>query len=377
MSAAPTASPENTFLAQGKKREQPLGRLAWANNSGSPLTLDVRNVGYLDRLALVTIMTGTYTTAGPTAVDGMGQYSGPISRIAVRSNSTGVLYDVTGFAMAIISAITNDYNNGSATFAPAPSTFTAAPALAAFTDKWAYEIPIGIYLANYEAPLGLYQTAIQGQETQIEIRWSSIAINTAAIGTGVYVGNSANLTVGPTAYTDIQQIYYEPIDRKWANALPNQSFVHTWTDTYYPITADGDNEFRLPAANMYLRLILILVTGATAATLALDSNTPTRFRVTYGANITPFDWTNDQLRYRMSKQYPNITFPAGVFIVDLLSETHTERDWLNSAASTELRLIITTASGSYAGGAYLRVVKEQLVPYIVPTPGSVGVQGVN
>jgi hypothetical protein len=377
MSAAPAMTPENTFLAQGKLREQPLGRITWANNGGSPLTLDVRNVGYLHRLVLVQTLTGTYTTAGPTSADGMGQYAGPIGRVAVRSNSTGVLFDVTGFLAAIISAISNDYDNGNGTMNPSPGTFTASPGTSAFSNKWAYEIPIGIYLANYESPLGLYQTAIQGQETQIEIRWNSVAINTAAIGTGVYVGNSANLTTGPTAYADIQQVYYEPIDRKWAGALPNQSFVHTWTDTYYPLTADGDNEFRLPAANLYIRLVLVIVTGASAAALALDSTTVTRFRVVYGANVTPYDWTNDQLRYRMTKQYPGITFPAGTFVIDLLTETHTERDWLNSAASTELRLILTTSGGSYAGGAYLRVGKEQLVPYIVPTPGSVGVQGVN
>lgn len=376
MSAA-VASPENTFLSQAKKREQPLGRITWANNGGSPVTLDVRNVGYLERLPIIVTTTGTYATAGPTGVDQMNQYVGPIGRIAVRSNSTGVLFDTTGFAAAIISAISNEYDNSNGLFNPAPYSFTAAPGTAAFTDKWAFDIPLAIYLANYEAPLGLYQTAIQGQETTIEIRWSNIATATQAIGSSLYVGNNANLTTGPAAYADIEQVYYEPISAKWNGALPNQSFVHTWTDTQYPLTADGDNELRLPAANLYMRLILIVVTGGTLATLALDSNVITRFRLTYGANQTPMDWTNDQLRYRMAKQYSSLVFPPGVFVIDLLSETHTERDFLNSAASTELRLVLTTAAGSYGGGAYVRVVKEQLVPYILPTPGSVGVQGVN
>lgn len=370
------AAPSNSFLGQAKLREQPLGRIVWADNGASPVTLDARNVGYLHRIICNVNESATYATAGPTSADGMNQYCGPVGRIAVRANSVGTLFDVTGFAAAIISAITNDYENGNALLNPAPYTFTAAPGTAATANKWVYEIPISCYLANYEAPLGLFQTAIQGQETVVEFRWTKIALATASIGNGLYVGNDVNLTV-PAGYVDLQQAYFEPIDRQFAGALPNQSFVHQWTDTVYPVTADGDFDFRLPAANLYMRLILIYVQGATAATLALNSTVITRFRCTYGANVTPLDWTNDQLRYRMTKEYPGIVFPAGVFLIDLLTETHTERDWINSAASTELRLTLSFSGGSYAGGAYLRVVKEQLVPYIVPTPGSVGVQGVN
>src|SRR4051794_32562695 len=190
--SAQAAAPSNTFLGQAKLREQPLGRITWADNGASPVTLDVRNVGYLHRIVCNVNESATYTSAGPTSADGMNQYAGPVSRVAVRANSVGTLFDTTGFAAAIISAITNDYENGNAILNPSPYTFTAAPGTAATANKWVWEIPISIYLANYEAPIGLFQTAIQGQETVVEFRWTKIALATANIGNGLYVGNDTN-----------------------------------------------------------------------------------------------------------------------------------------------------------------------------------------
>lgn len=375
MSAA-VAAPDNTFMGQAKYRTQPLGRIPWADNGGSPVTLDLRNVGYLHRLRVNVNISGQYATAGPTGQDGMNQYVGPVGRIAVRSNSVGVLFDTTGFAAAIISAITAQYDRGNAVLNPTPYTFTASPGTAAFANKWVFEIPISLYLANYEAPLGLFQTAVQGQETLCEIRWTKIALDSATIGSTVYSGNTVN--AGSLAgYASLQQVYFEPINQQYQGALPNGAYVHQWNDTQYPVTADGDTDLKLPSTNYIMRIILIYVQGATAPTLALNTAAVTRIRIQYGANVNPIDYDIDQIRYDMARNYPGIIFPNGVFIIDLLSETSTERDWLNSAAATELRVTFSTSGGSYAGGAYVRMVREMLIPYILPTPGSVGVQGVN
>ena len=192
-------------------------------------------------------------------------------------------------------------------------------------------------------------------------------------GTGVYRGNEANLT-GELGNLAINQKYFDPIP--YSEAQPYGGFVHQWRTFRQSVSADGDAEIELPPQNYYLRIIIGIVTGATAGALTFDAVAPTRFRLLYGSNITPYDFTYNQLRAMMSAQYGSgVTFPAGVVVFDWLEQTHTERDILNANAVTELRIIVTMNSGSYAGGAYFLVAVEQLIPVSVPGAGSAGVQG--
>lgn len=367
MATAPT-----TWIAQARKRNQRLGSIPYDTGLNVPRRLDLRNSGYLHALRLTTTATFIYATAGPTGVDALGQYGGPYNRITVMANSIGLLFDTTPASAAVISAIDNQYNSGSALFQPAPTSFTAAPGTTSTTDTFVYDLPISVTLANKPWPLGFFQTALNSQETSIEVRFNPVTGTTGSPGSGLYTGNTANNTQSAnTGSTDIQQIYFDPIADP--NAQPSLAWIHTWREWQYPLTADGDNEFRLPPSNYYCRLVYTVVTGGSGA-LALDSTHVTRLRLMYGANLAPYDEPYSAVIYRMSRNY-GFTLPGGFLVHDFLHESHTERDIINAAATTDLRFVVTTSGATYSGGAYVRCAAEQLIPLVVPSAGSPAVQG--
>jgi hypothetical protein len=362
-----------TWLGLAKRRDQTLGRIAYDNGQNVPRRLELRNSGYLEQLRLWVETTSTYTTAGPTGVDAMGQFAGPVNRFTVVANSVGLIYDCSGFMTAIISGINAQYNYGTGSVTPTPPyAFNASPGTSATTNRWAYEIPVALNLANKPWPIGLFQTAINSQEVSLEVRWNPIAGTAGNPGSCVYTGNAGNLSAAnQSGFVEVQQVYFDPIADP--EAQPNLAFVHTWREFQVPISADGDLEIRLPPSNLYLRVILALVTGASGA-LALDNTSLTRLRLMYGSNLAPYDESIHALRLRMTRHY-GFSLPNGVYIYDFLEETHTERDIINSAGTTDLRVVLTTQGATYTGGAHVRVAVEQLVPLAAPVPGTAGPQG--
>lgn len=367
-----------TWLGQAKRRDQRLGAVAYDGGQAVPRRIDLRNAGYLERLRLAVSTTSTYTTAGPTGVDSFGQYAGPIGRITVIANSVGQLYDCSGFMTAIISTVDNQYNFGAAALRPTPpAAFAAAPGVAATTNKWFYDVPIALNFANKPWPIGLFQTAINAQEISFEVRFNPIAGTTGNPGSAVYTGNPGNLAAGnQSGSVDIQQVYYDPIADPASQ--PSLAFIHQWREFQFPLTADGDTEIRLPPGNLYTRVIYAVVTGAAGA-LDLNDTVVTRLRLMYGANLAPYDETIDAVKSRMARHYSvggaGNGLPGGVYVHDFLEESHTERDVINSAATTDLRAVLTTAGGTYTGGGRVHVAVEQLIPLAPVQPGSAGVQG--
>jgi hypothetical protein len=258
----------------------------------------------------------------------------------------------------MISAIDRTYNyNTPLALLPDPGSFTASPGTSAFSNKWAYDIPIALYLANKEWPLGLYQAAVQNVDVALSVRFNPLA---GAPGSCVYTGNSGNLTGQGSGSVVIHQEYFDPVPTP--EAEPPLVFLHRWRSSRVPLTADTDLEIPLPSQNMYLRMIYAVVTGGVGA-LGLNATVPTRFRLMFGGNQTPYDETVDQMKSRMYRYYGN-TLPAGVFVTDLLEETHTERDWIDSRNITDLRAVITTSGGTYSGGAYVEYAVEELIPLV-------------
>jgi hypothetical protein len=362
-----------TFLRAAKRRNHRLGNIAYASDP-APRIVNLRNAGYLESLGLAVKSSGTYATAGPTGVDDYGKFGGPIDRITLLANSVGVLYDVNGYFAAVISALHSNYKYATpfSLTKGIPDSFTATPATAAFANVWTYEIPIAIDFANLPYPVGLYQLALNAQEVQLQLRHTAIGVATASIGSGVYVGNPANLG-SSVAFTEVHQRFFDPIPQ--LEAQPPLSVAHTWRQFRYFLTGDGDNEIMLPTGGWYTRIIYQVVMGATTATLAPNRTAVTRLRMTYGSNVTPYDETRDEAEARQYRSY-GAALPTGMYIHDWLEDTHTERDLINSRAVTDLRAIISTSGGSYAGGAFVDVVVEQLLPIDVNSLPVVGAQGV-
>lgn len=371
-----------------KYRQQHLGRIPYDGGLNQPQLINLRNAGYLERIQLYHQLSGQYSSAGPSAVDPFGTYCGAINRITLRVNSIGELFDVSGFGASIVSFLENQYRYGSGSLTPTPPyAFTTSPSTNAFVDGWALTVPVAGYFANLPYPLGLIQAALNSMLVTLECRFNPVAVanqsgNSLPVpGSGVYGGNAGNLLPAATitgSYVDVRQDYFDPIADP--NAQPPLGMIHRWREVQYPISADGDTEIRLNPSNVYTRAVVYYVQGA-ANTLALNGwvspaspGAITRFQLKYGGNFAPFDYTAAEIMALQSARYA-ATIPAGVYILDQLEDTHTERDGIDSAATTDLRLVITTSGGSYAGGAYLRVITEEYIRLDSLPGGAALVQG--
>lgn len=332
--------------------------------------VDLFNSGYLQRLYINHQLTGTYATAGPTAADFWGAFGGALARVIVEVNSVVKFLDVSGEGLAVISMIDNQYRYG---FGVLTGTnvvnFTAAPGTSAFTDNFNYSIPIGIDFSNFPWPIGLYQTALNSVECRIGLIHRTVPGAVAGNpGSGVYSGNTANLAA-PAGSTDIIQEYFDPILDPAAQ--PALAFFHQWVEWFQPLTTDGEIAIILPPPNWYTRVILWFITGATNSVTG-DATHVTRIKLVYGPNLTPFNFPTWFLNYQSQVRY-GVVLPNGCYVLDLLEDTHMDRDMLNSGATTNMRILATLSGATYGSGAGVKIIAEQLIP--VRSGQGVGVQG--
>lgn len=380
-----------TFIGQARKRDQILGSIANDAGTLTPRRLDLRNAGYLDRLRLLQAYDFAFGVANPTGADAFAQAGGQLARITVQSNSVGLLYDCSGEIAKVISAIDDAQRMGSANLEPLPNKFTAAPALAATTNIWAAELPIATYFNNKPWPIGLYQMALNALEVSLEVRFRPLRATAATPGSGLYVPAGGTTTVQDVrGDLQVQQRYYDPIAD--AASQPTLAFIHQWREFQLPLTGDQDNDFRLPPSNLYMRMIYWPVFAG-----ALTGTPVTKVQLRYGANFAPFEeyaaqqFANGltqqnrlgQVAARMGRTYDNMFGTAGagpydgVIVHDFFTDNDNEQDFINSAATTELRATLTTSGGTYTNPSYVKVATEQLIPLVVPTPGTGNVQGVS
>lgn len=364
-----------SWLGQARKRNQRIGSIANDQGDLVPRRLDLRNAGYLERLKLYQRYTWQMGTAAASSADFFAEYGGMLQRITLISNSVGMLYDVSGEMAKLISALDMGYEQGAAVVNPSPNSFTTAAAAgtAAAANVWALDVPVAINLANKPWPVGLYQTALNSLEIALEVRQRPLRATVGTPGSGLYVPAGTTVTTTDLAGDiEIQQVYFDPIADQASQ--PSLGFIHQWREFQVPLTADGDLEIRLAPSNLYMRALYWALTG-TAGTDLTGSTAVTALKLVYGANFAPFDETDDQASARMRRNYGNAAWPVGFYAHDFVKDSHTERDFINSAATTDLRAIMTTSGGTYVG-SYVKVAVEQLIPLIVPAAGAGNVQGV-
>ena len=381
-----------SWIGAARKRNQILGSIINDQGARVPRRLDLRNSGYLDRLFLTHYYDFQLATANPTAADAFAQAGGQIDRLTLQSNSVGLLYDCSGEMTKIISAIDDAQRIGSANLDPAPNKFTAAPALARTTNVWAAQIPIAVYFNNKPWPIGLYQAALNALEISLEARFRPLLATAGTPGSGLYVPSTTTIGINVAGDLGVQQVYFDPI----ANAAdqPTLAFIHQWREFTVPLGGNGDIDLRMPPSNLYMRMIYWLVTGGAGA-LAPDATSLTKLQLRYGANFAPFEenavaqftngLTNIQrggaVMNRQNRLYDNMFGQAGagpydgVYVHDFFTDNDNEQDFINSAATTDLRATLTLAGATVSGGAYVKIAAEQLIPLVVPAPGAGNVQG--
>jgi hypothetical protein len=366
--------PAATFTNSAQKRTQYLGQVPYdLGLSAADRRLVLRNSGYLRFLRLVQNVQFQYTTAGPTGTDPFAAYGGIVKWLRVRANNVGTLFDCSGEGAAVASMIHNQYMYGTGNMTPPPYNFVAAPALAATTDKWTLDVPLELPLANKPSPLGLYQTAQNSNETSLEVQFRPMVATAGTPGSGLYVGNGPNLQAGTLGFVDVTQSFYDPIEVP--SAEPNLGYMRVWREFPYTFVSDGDTEIRLPPSNIYSRVFIWLVTGAAGAG-ALDGTHATRMQLRYGPNLPIYDQKIDDVVAEMARRYNVLNpstgaslLPTGLYGFDLLEDSHDERDLIDSAATTDLRLVVTLSGANYTGGFASKVLVEQLIPLEIPAGG--------
>lgn len=386
-----------SWLGQARKRNQILGSIAYDGGLNVPQRLDLRNSGYLERLWLAQAYNFQYGTAGPGSADAFAQAGGTLNRITLQSNSVGLLYDTSGEMNKVIAAIDDFQRTGSGELEPAPNTFVASPGTSAKTNVWASQVPIAVYFKNKPWPIGLYQMALNALEVSLELRFRPLNATASTPGSGVYVpASNSTIASALSGNVYIQQQYFDPIADPASQ--PTLAFVHQWREFQVPLTADGDLDIRLPPSNLYMRLVYWPVLAGALTTY----NILQKLQLRYGANFAPFeergvsDFTNGlsnvglglQIQNRMNRelgQMPTVVQSVGgtageyngLLVHDFFSPTSDERDFINSAATTDLRATVTTSGGTYTNPSYIKVAAEQLIPLVVPQPGAGNVQGVS
>jgi hypothetical protein len=366
--------PPATFTNSAQKRTQYLSQIAYDGGlTAADRRLVLRNSGYLRFVRLIQQLQFQYATAGPTATDPLATYGGICRWIRVRANNVGTIFDCSGEGAAVASMIHNQYMYGTGNMTPPPYNYVASPALALTTDKWTMDVPLELPLANKPSPLGLYQTAQNSNETSLEIQFRPVVATVGIPGSGLYVGNGSNLVAGSVGFVDATQSFFDPIEVR--EAEPNLGYMRVWREFPFTFVADGDTEIRLPPSNIYSRVFVWVITGAAGAG-ALDGTHVTRLQLRYGPNLPIYDQKVDDVVAEMARRYNVLNpttgaslLPTGLYGFDLLEDSHDERDLIDSAATTDLRLVVTLSGATYTGGFASKVLVEQLIPLEIPPGG--------
>lgn len=373
-------APAPTWLGQAKFRSQTMGAITADAGQNIPRPFDLPQIGYLESLDLSTLLTFTFSTA-PTGLDAFGAVAASLARVTVFVNSIGNLCDVSGFSLGFISAIEFAYRYGASALMPFPSATVAFGSVGttAKTNSYHHRIPLGLYLLNFPFPIGLFQTALQNLSVRLIVRWLPIQGTAGNPGSGTYTGG----VVGSqqSGQVQINESYFDPIQAP--TAQPYLGFIHRWSEFQTSLNKAGDTDILLPGQNYYSRILYEIVSGGAGA-LALDSTHLQRLRLMYGANLAPFDEdeTNQEVTQRMQRQYPGLVASMngvpqgagnagastlGVYWHDWVADTHDNRDWINAAATTNLRSRLTmAATGTYTGGGYINAVTEEIAPLALP-----------
>lgn len=366
-----------TWVQSAKKREQTIGSILSDTGTLAPRTQVIPQVGYLDRLNMSEALQFQFNTAAATSADAFAAVGGNLRRITLFVNSIGNLFDCSGFMAGIIDAIDNNYNYGNGAKVQAtPAVFASAAGagVASTTNKWFFHIPLGLYLTNAPWPIGLFQTALQNLSIRLNVLWQPLRGVAGTPGSGMYVPAGGTLvTTDQNGQLQINETYFDPIADQASQ--PYLGFIHRWQEFQVPLTSGGDTQILLPGQNYYTRIILAIVSGGSGA-LALDGTNLQRLRLMYGANLAPFDEdeTKGEVSARMRRQYGLTfeTFPVGVYTLDFIHQTHDNRDWINAAGTTNLRVVVTMAnSGTYTGGGYILVATEEVAPLALPAAAQV------
>ena len=354
----PTPAQSYAAFRRATQQNQYLNQNMIFSQFGQLQTLQLPQTGYLGRIWLY--FTGTITTGAGTPAGSWASYPpmpyNLIKKIRVYTSEGVEIVNISGWGLYLLNMRKEStpnmagnvfayLNSNTATALYQTVTPGATPAAStAYTLSGCLEVPI---VTDDVMMYGLINTQTNDVRVYMDITWCNQS------DTGSVSG--VTLTPAFTVYPQIE-FYLVPGD---SAAQPVLSYVHSLYEEYFPFTTVGDIIYRPTPGNIYMSLSGIVENnGAQVAPTNINT-----VKVVYAQGVSPFyeQYLNNIQRL---KRTIGITPPDGYFSYsfDYGNSDPTQadpRDWLNTAAQTDLQFVINV-TGITPASAQLRCIREQL-----------------
>lgn len=343
------------------------------NFPSSPVQIGLGHTGWLSRILIN--LTGTIAIGSGTISGGWPTYP-PLPwslfrRIRVFTNTNSQLITTTGWGMYLLNRArrrnsfwdinpeTNYLSAGNTTGASdnannAQLVFRSPTPGATPTQNTTYyinatlEIPIMTSDSMMLGGLFLQSDAINAQ---LEIT-PPVAAD--------YAGTIAGGTVTPNFVINVQTEWFEqPGDLR---IHPNVQFSHDIIETNYPLTGTGQQNWRLPVGNTYLRTIACLENNGAGIPGYEISQVGMGYAQTQFPTIQPYGQHQAAAKLDYGAVWPDGTFAFDQDLGSGVAGLEEPRDFLNTSQFTDFQIQAVISSAVSLSGSNLRVLTEQLAP---------------
>lgn len=305
--------------------------------------------GYVRRIGVNVTLNGTYGTAGPTAVDALAQWAGPVDRIEIVGTQNRGLYNLKGEFAGIFTFLDRWYR---ASGVPASTLVTgpgfngvALPGTVAFADTWQFDVPFGVHVREFDAPIGLYPVGFTGPPPRINIYFRPVnAAVGAQPGSGVYTPAGTSTGPNPTGAADVQQFGFAPVTNPNARKPPS-NLTPSYREGALTINGNQTYTIEMQQGAFCVKMVLFVIANGALASYTAIAN----MEYDYGFGMRRKQWSNPaQINSMMQSQF-GTNFPNYVIVIDLITETHSMRDWINTTAVVRPKLMLTLQGLTYGG----------------------------
>jgi hypothetical protein len=306
--------------------------------------------GYVRRLGVNVSLAGQYGTAGPTAVDPLASWAGPIERIEIVGTQNRGLYNLRGEFAGMMTFLDRWYRNSgvpaSALVSGPGFNAVALPGVAAWADTWQIDVPFEVKIEEFDAPIGLYPVGFTGPAPRINVYFRPVnAAVGAQPGSGVYTPAGTSTGPAPTGLADIQQFGFAPVTNPNARKPPS-NLTPSYREGALTINGNQTYTIEMQQGAFCTRMILLIIANGTLAPYTAISN----MEYDYGFGMRRKQWTNAaQINSMMLTNWGGAGLPNYMIVIDLLTETHSMRDWINTTAVVRPKLQITLQGLTFGG----------------------------
>lgn len=332
-----------------------LASMSKATGGGNITTQQLPKTGLAARLWIPIVVTTSATSQGTVNTAGI---CSAIRRVRVYVNSGLDLFNISGIGYHW--GLRDYLNNYYVPFPYSVNSLstTILNARAAVTTSKVYDCSMVLPIAlNALSPIGLFVLQNEQTTVNLSIEWE----------TDVNVeGATGSHTAVAYPYLEFFNVPAKEQD------FPPINVVHQILEDQVTVPGTGDYVYNWPRGNTYLQMFHVIAPMASQPTVDPISRVRLRSNQSYfpydftsvAWNSTTVVWTEPQNGLFGDTHEPARLRPVGTYIFDFLGSMGNfamsgSRDWINSAALTDLASVLTVANTT--NGSVLYNIRRQLV----------------